>query len=458
MPAKNTKKAGTKKTAGAAMKKTTRKKSAPSDATKKARLKAEFDLIKKARHFRNLGHKRIGMLFSGGPAPGANAVISTAAIQFLNAHYEVIGFYKGYQYLEKFDREAPKKFREDEHYKSLNYDDVTKIRQLGGSILRTARANPSKKGDLEIKRPRDLANPKLARRLYNVMDALEFVGIGALISIGGDDTLKTAYYLHLLGVPVVHIPKTIDNDYFGIPWTFGYFTAIEQARQDIKTYNSEVRTTECYFVLELMGRKAGWYTIGAGIAGEAVRMIGPEEISGQLDLKKLTGELVDLVQKREEIGKRYGVILLSEGLVDKLPEEMKPQTVDPFGNIVFREAKIGDLVGKAMEKEYRRRKGHGLLVKTEKIGYTTRCVEPSAFDVLLGSQLGMGAYKFVKEEAFGSMVSVGDNLEIKKVPFGQLIDQETFKTALRYVPLDGDFYKLAKSLEFRAVNSDLDSD
>jgi len=408
------------------------------------------DILKNVRKFRTLGQKRVGMLFSGGPAPGANAVISTAAIQFLNNQYDVIGFYKGYEFLENFDRETPKNFVENKAFKSLEYPDVTKIRQHGGSMLRTSRANPSKTPAGDIKCVADLTDPLKSRKLYNVIDALEYMGISSLISIGGDDTLKTAYYLSLLGVPTVHVPKTIDNDYYGIPWTFGYFSAIERARQDLKIYNVEARTTDCYFVLELMGRKTGWYTLGAGIAGEAVRMIGPEEFGNELDLRKVADELVDLILIREQLNKTYGVILVSEGLVDRLPDDQKPTTTDQHGNILLSEAKIGEHIANWVERVYHKRTGREIRIKTGTIGYTTRCVEPSAFDVLLGSQLGMGAYRFVKEGWFGSMVSVGDELEVKRVPFTDLIDERTFKTRLRYVPLEGDFFKLAKSLEFRA--------
>jgi len=404
------------------------------------------------RKYRAIGQKRVGMLFSGGPAPAANAVISTAAIQFLNAHYDVIGFYKGYEFLEKFDRENPRAFKSEKHFRSLTLEDVTRIRQLGGSVLKTARANPSKVDGKEIKCIEDLADQAKTFKLNKVLDAFEYLGMGAMISIGGDDTLKTAFYLHKLGVPIVHVPKTIDNDYFGIPWTFGYFSAIERARQDIKVYNVEAHTTECYFILELMGRKAGWYTLGAGIAGEAVRMIGPEEVSNPIDMDGLISELTDLMVRREENGKPYGVILISEGLGDKLPAEVKANTtVDEHGNVRLSELKVGEVISRALEASYKKRTGKSSRIKTETIGYTTRCVEPSAFDILLGSQLGMGAYRAIEKGKFGHMVSVGDNLEIKFVPFDELIDPKSFKTKVRFVPTDGDFFKLAKSLEFRAI-------
>jgi 6-phosphofructokinase 1 len=406
-------------------------------------------ILADARKYHGTQQKRVGMLFSGGPAPGGNAVISGAGLSFLNDGWEVIGFYKGYEYLEQFDREKPRQFREGVHFKRLGYEDVTKIRQLGGIFIKTSRANPSKVSGGEIRSPHDLLDPKRSIKLYNVLDALEFMGIQALISIGGDDTLKTAFYLHLLGLPVVHVPKTIDNDYYGIPWTFGYFTAIEHARQAIKVYNSEAQTTDAWWVLELMGRKTGWYTLGAGISGEAVRMIGPEEVGARLDINELADEILNLVLDREKYDKRYGVVLVSEGLVDRLPDEQKPQDVDDHGNLKFAEAMFGAQLAKRVGEMYRKRTGKKLSIKSERIGYTTRCAEPSAFDIILGSQLGMGAFRFVKHGMSGYMVSVGDNLEIKEVPFEDLIDPATFRTRLRFVPIDGDFFKLAKSLEFR---------
>ena len=417
----------------------------------------EAKLIEKlagARKYHGTMQKRVGMLFSGGPAPGGNAVVSGATLQFLNDGWEVIGFYKGYEHLVEFDRNKPRRFVDGVHFKRLNYDDVTQIRQLGGITIKTSRTNPSKVNGKEIRTVEDLLDPAMSVKLYHVLDALEFMGIQALISIGGDDTLKTAYYLHLLGLPVVHIPKTIDNDYFGIPWTFGYFTAIEYARQAIKIFNQEAMSTDCWWILELMGRKTGWYTMGAGISGEAVRMIGPEEVGEDLDIESLADEIVDLILKREKSGKHYGVVLVSEGLVDRLHEDHKPKAVDEHGNIALSEANFGYQLRRLVEKHYNEKTGCPISIKNEKVGYTTRCAEPSAFDILLGSQLGLGAFRFIWGGIFGHMVSVGDNLEIKAVPFHELIDIENFRTRLRYVPVDGDFFKLAKSLEFRRQYED----
>jgi len=441
------------KKAGKSVRKTTKKSIKKSNNKKKSKIHSAEEahqlLAQSPRRYHGTSQKRVGMLFSGGPAPGGNAVISAAALAFLNDGWEVIGFYKGYEYLETFDRENPRAFKEGLHFKRLGYEDVTKIRQLGGVVIKTSRANPSKTPRSEIKRPEDLIEEKKAGKIYNVLDALEFLGIHALVSIGGDDTLKTAYYLHLLGLPIVHVPKTIDNDYYGIPWTFGYFTAIEHARQEVKVYNAEAQTTDSWWILELMGRKTGWYTLGAGISGEAVRMIGPEEVGDHLDINKLADSIIKLVLQREKIDKKYGVVLVSEGLVDRLPEEQKPDMIDEHGNVKFSDAMFGYRLSKVISDRYLAKTGKKLRIKAETIGYTTRCAEPSAFDIILGSQLGAGAFRFIKDKTFGSMVSVGDNLEIKLVTFEDLIDPVSFRTRLRFVPVNGDFFKLAKSLEFR---------
>jgi 6-phosphofructokinase 1 len=177
--------------------------------------------------------RKVGMLFSGGPAPAANAVISAAALAFLDAGAEVIGFIEGYTSLEGYDPARP--LVEGKHYLRLTRDAVTGIRNEGAIILKTARANPGK----AVKSMADLADPAKNAKLVAAHRALSDLGCDALISIGGDDTLKTANFMYLLPrhvpglkeIAVVHLPKTIDNDYFGIDWTFGFISAANFAAQ-----------------------------------------------------------------------------------------------------------------------------------------------------------------------------------------------------------------------------------
>lgn len=396
--------------------------------------------------------KRVGMLFSGGPAPAANAVISAAAISFINAGIEVFGFLDGYENLERFTADRP--LVEGRDYLCLTRDTVTGIRTRKDIILRTSRANPGK----QVASIEDLADPAKNERLRAVFSAFEELGIDALVSIGGDDTLKTANYLHLIqgqvpglrDLKVVHLPKTIDNDYYGIDWTFGFTSAAHFAAMQIRNIGADARSTKAWYVLEIMGRKAGWLTYAAGIAGEATRMLSVEDFDGVFDAEQVAADLVDLMLARAKDGREYGVICIAEGLADILPEGQRPQIVDEHGNSVLGSVRIGETLAADIEREWQKRTGATRKVRAKQIGYETRCAEPGAFDVMLGSQLGFGAYRaLVEAELDGVMVSVRDQLDLKYVPFCELIDPETLRTRVRFIQPDSDFYRLARALEYQ---------
>ncbi len=398
--------------------------------------------------------KRVGMLFSGGPAPAANAVISAATLSFINAGIEVVGFYDGYEDLERYSPETP--LRSGEHYICLKRDHVSGIRNRKDIILRTSRANPGK----NIATLEDLTDPQKNEKLRAVYGAFEAHGIDALVSLGGDDTLKTANYIYrmqelmpeLRRVKVIHLPKTIDNDYFGIDWTFGFFSAAHYAASEIRNLRADARSTKVWYVLEMMGRKAGWLTYAAGIAGEATKMISVEDIDGELDLDALAEEMARLMQCRLSDGREFGVICVAEGLADLLPESMRPSETDEHGNIVLGAAHIGKMLAAAMSEKFTEITGEKMKVRHKQVGYEVRCAEPSAFDVLMGTQLGTGAYRALIEEGLsGHMVSVEKQLQLKYVPFADLIDPETLKTRVRFIERDSDFYKLARALEYQMV-------
>ncbi len=401
------------------------------------------------------GIKRVGLLFSGGPAPAANAVISAAALGFLNAGISVVGFFDGYEDLEQYSPDSP--LIEDEHYLCLQQDDVSWIRNRKDIILRTSRANPGKAiGSLD-----DLADPEKNAKLRRVFDAFEAHEIDALVSIGGDDTLKTANYIYrmqelmpeLRRVRVVHLPKTIDNDYYGIDWTFGFFSAAHYAAAEIRNLGADARSTKVWYVLEIMGRKAGWLTYASGIAGEATRMLSIEDFDGEFDLDETAAYLARLMEARAKDGREYGVVCVAEGLADKLPDSQRPQETDKHGNIVLGAAQVGKMLAAGMEKRFEERTGAKMKVRHKQVGYESRCAEPAAFDVLLGTQLGTGAYRALVEEGLsGHMVSVEKQLELKFVPFDELIDAETLKTRVRFIERDSDFYRLARALEYQKVH------
>ncbi len=396
--------------------------------------------------------RRVGILFSGGPAPAANAVISAAALSFINSGISVVGFLDGYENLERYSPDKP--LVEGEHYLCLQRNDVSQIRNRKDIVLRTARANPGKQiGSLE-----DLADPAKNGKLIAVYRALESLGVDALVSIGGDDTLKTANYLYrmqeslpdLRRLRVIHLPKTIDNDYYGIDWTFGFFSAAHFAAAEIRNLGADARSTQVWYVLEMMGRKAGWLTYASGIAGEATRMLSVEDFDGVFDVRKTAEELVDLILARERDGRKHGIICVAEGLADRLPDDQRPQSFDEHGNIQLGAARIGRTLAEEMGRVYEERTGSAMKIRHKQIGYETRCSEPSAFDVLLGTQLGVGAHRgLVEEELSGHMVSVEKQLQLTFVPFDDLIDPTTLKTRVRQIERDSDLYRLARSLEYQ---------
>lgn len=399
---------------------------------------------------------KAALLHSGGPAPGANRVLSGCAKQFLDRGLQVIGFKNGYEYLQDL---PPQDLRPGEHFLDIDKSVTSESIDSNCFILRTSRANPGK----DIKSPADLDDPRKTEQLDRILDTLKYLRVGALITIGGDDTLKTANFIYelaqrrvertpdfLFQSAIIHVPKTIDNDYYGIPWTFGYFTAAEAAGRIVRGLYDDAKATNCYHVVELMGRKAGWYTAAASIFARGTKAIIPEDYeSGKpFSLAGLAEELISIVLRREADGRGYGVFCVAEGLADLLTEEEKGKMEkDRFGNLRLAEAKIGDHVAKALERLYQQKTGQKKSFKPQIVGYETRQNPPSLYDALLTSQLGVGAYRLIEQSRFGEMVTVRDNLEIDGLPFARLIDPQTLKVRNRNIDTRGDFYRLLRSLE-----------
>jgi 6-phosphofructokinase len=394
------------------------------------------------------GNKKVGLLFSGGPAPSANAVISSVCLSFIDKKIPIIGFFYGFEFLEEFDPHDRFFLVENVHYKVLDAK-ISRIRNTRGVYLKTSRANPGK----QIKNKEDLNDPEKNQKLRNILMAFENLDIGFLITIGGDDTLKTANYLSLLGMPVIHIPKTIDNDYYGIAWTFGYWSAVQVCKEAILNLKADSESTSAYFIVELMGRKAGWITYASGIAGEAAMILSAEDIEGnEMDVGKAADRIVDTIIGREKRGKFYGVICVAESLADKLPDGLKPREKDRHGNIIMGAAEVGRILRDAAREKYHERTGRQKKIVYKQIGYETRTVPPISFDVVLGSMLGFGAYKLYSRKEFNSMVSVSDKFQVVAVPFERLIDPDTLLTRLRDVPRGSDFFELKEALSFKQID------
>ena len=417
--------------------------------------------------------KRVGIVFAGGPAPAANAVISTAASSFLRNGIDVVGIMHGYSHLVEFGPDHP--LKEGRDYIKLDSNRLKRTRNSQGILIGTARTNPGKK----VEAPEHLSDPERSKALRTVYDALCSIGVDALISIGGDDTLKTANKLKLFQdhlpegshrIPVVHVPKTIDNDYMGIDFTFGYFTAVETLAGEIRNLLADAEAARSYFIAETMGRSAGWLSYGAAIAGEASLVFSVEDISGKyrttetyvdektgqqvtrdvMHMDEVVNRIVKTMRIREEEeGKEYGVIVLAEGLAELLPQEiLKGVPRDDHGHISVAHVDLGKMFARLIAKEFEKQTGRKRSIKGLQLGYESRCARPHAFDVMLGSQLGVGAYRALVEAGLnGVMVSVSGQLDLHYVPFEQLVDPTTLVTVVRYIRAGSDFHRLARFLE-----------
>ena len=416
---------------------------------------------------------RVAILFAGGPAPAANAVISTAAVSFLRNNIDVYGILHGYSHLVEYGPQHS--MAEGRDFVRITHNVLRRSRNSQGILIGTARTNPGK----DISEPAHLKDPKRTAPLKAVYEALVSLGVDALISIGGDDTLKSANKLKLYQehlppghkhIPIVHLPKTIDNDYMGIDFTFGYFTAVDVLAGEIRNLLADAESTRSYFMAETMGRSAGWLAYGAAIAGEASLVISVEDITGKyeaseeiadpqtgkttirrvMDLDEVVKRIVATMRVREEAeGKEFGVIVIAEGLAEYLPRtHIEGVPRDEHGHIAIAKLDLCRLFSDLVAKEYTKQTGKKRKITGIKLGYECRCSRPLAFDVMLGSQLGVGAYRALVEKRLdGVMVSVSGQLELNYVPFNQLVDPATLVTVVRYIEPGSDFHRLARFLE-----------
>jgi 6-phosphofructokinase 1 len=432
----------------------------------------------------NSGQKlrRVAILFAGGPAPAANAVISTCAASFLRNGTAVLGIKHGYSSLAEYSPERPLEAGRD--YINLDLSALRRTRNSQGILIGTARTNPGK----DVSSPAHLDDPVRTAPLRRVYEGLCSLGVDALISIGGDDTLKTANKLKLFQdrlpadahrIPVVHLPKTIDNDYTGIDFTFGYFTAVGTLAAEVRNLLYDAEANQAYFLAETMGRSAGWLAYGVAIAGEASLVLSVEDVAGDLraqetatdprtgativrpimNIERVVARIVDMMLVREEENKKFGVIILAEGLAEFLPAEyLKGVKRDEHEHIAISQVNLGQRFSQLVADSYKARTGRSRKVTGVQLGYESRCAQPHAFDAILGSQLGVGAFRALAEKQYsGVMVSVSGQLDLHYVPFSEIIDPQTLVTVVRYIDPEKDFYKLARFLEtYSAKETGLD--
>jgi len=306
---------------------------------------------------------RIGVLTGGGDCSGLNAIIEAVVKKADHYEYEVIGFLKGYEGLI------------NNEYKLLKVEEVNGIFSLGGTILGTSRVNPFK---------REYGPQKIMK---NVRENR----IDALIVIGGDDTLRAAYKLYEMGLPIIGVPKTIDNDISETDYSVGFMTAVETIAQSIEKLHTTAKSHERVIIVEIMGRYAGWLTLMGGIAGGAHIILVPEK-------PFKIEEVCRIIREKEERGKRYMIVAVAEGAKLETTEELitVSKEIDEFGHV-----RLGG-IAKLLEREIAERTGKE--TRSVVLGHVQRGGNPNAFDRIFGIKLGIHAVDLIKEGKFGYMV------------------------------------------------------
>jgi 6-phosphofructokinase 1 len=391
---------------------------------------------------------RLGILVGGGPAPGINSAISAATIEAVNAGLEVIGIYDGFEHLMKgrTDMVLP-----------LTIADVSRLHFQGGSILRTSRANPTR-------RPEDL---------QRTVQSLQTLGISHLVTIGGDDTAFAAFAVTRAAeaaVRVAHVPKTIDNDLplpGGMP-TFGFSTARHVGTELVRNLMEDSRTTGRWFLVVVMGRKAGHLALGIGKAAGATLTIIPEEFSQErISLSEVSSILEGAILKRRVMGRQDGLAVVAEGIGEKLdPEELAKipgveVEYDPYGHIRLGEIPLATVLKREVQNCFARH-GERLPIVDLTLGYELRCAPPIPFDIDYTRTLGYGAVQFLLSEPqderlrSGGLVCLEDRQLLHVLPFEELRDPETGRTRIRTVDVRSEYYRVARKYMIRLEQHDLE--
>lgn len=386
----------------------------------------------------------VGILVGGGPAPGINGVIAAAAIEAKNAGLNVIGILDGFHWLEQGDVE---------HIKELEIKDVSRIHFTGGSMLRTARANPTKNEQL----------------LKMTLESIRRLGLNYLITIGGDDTVYAAHQIARLAgkdLRIAHVPKTIDNDLplpNNVP-AFGYETARHVGVQLVQNVMEDSRTTNRWYIVVTMGMKAGHLTLGiCKAAGATLAIIGEEFGAEKISVQQVCDVLEGAMLKRIAMGRSDGVILLAEGIAAKFAEQELQNApcgidYDDYGNIRVSEIELGKIIKLEIERRFARRNEKIKLVETS-IGYTLRCAAPIPFDSEYVRDLGYAAVQFLLNPQYQNQQSAlicVDAGKLVPIQLEDLIDAETGKTKIRYVDIHTDSYEVAQKYMIKLKKEDFE--
>lgn len=373
---------------------------------------------------------KLGIVVSGGPAPGINTVIWSAVLEAYDRGISTVGFLNGFRGAASLEQNS---------WTFLTPENVAEIDTKGGSILGTSRFNPF-----------DQPETKDA-----FIRTLKVHDINKLIVIGGEGSAYLSYQVSLQypNIQIVHVPKTIDNDLI-LPNeypSFGFETARSVGTTILKTLRVDAKTTTRWFLVTSMGRKAGFLALGQGIAAGCTMTIIPEEFAGRRTRPADVASIVfESMRKRSLIGKQYGVAVLAEGILDILDPEgdlvLADCPRDALGRIRYSEIELGDVIMPHLRKMCAA-EDLNIQITSKNIGYELRCADPMSFDVEYTTFLGYGAVKHLCEGGTGAMV-VRDFDKLGYVPLKDLVLPDG-SIMSRVVDLNSDYYKVARSFMIR---------
>ncbi|TWT95303.1 6-phosphofructokinase 1 [Botrimarina colliarenosi] len=353
-----------------------------------------------------MSKQRIGILTSGGDCPGLNAVIRGAVKASHQMGYDCVGFLKGYEGL-----------YDPVQYVHLTPSSTRGILNQGGTILGST--NKGRFAATVGVQDRQEIEPHL---IEGVKQTIEQLGITGLICVGGDGSLAVAQQFHEQGIPVVGVPKTIDNDLSATAFTFGFDSAIECATDALDRLHTTAASHERIMVLEVMGRHAGWIALHSGIAGGGDVILLPE-------IKWNWDHVCHKIMHRESLGKKFTLVVVAEGA--HLPD----------GGMVGeqrngQQMKLGG-VGRAVTDEIERRLHRETRLSV--LGHLQRGGKPTTFDRVLATQFGAHAVRLVHERRFGEMIC-SQPPDMNSVPIMEAVN------VLRQVNPDGPAVQAARAL------------
>ncbi len=384
-------------------------------------------------------HEIVGIIVGGGPAPGINAVISSATIEAVNQGKTVIGIKGGFKPL--FDGNT-------DCAVPLTINDVSRIHTQGGSILRTSRDFPD----------------KVKEKFKVLMSTFKQLGIKYLIGIGGEGTLFMTNWIERESrgsMQVVHVPKTIDND-IPLPGglsTFGYQTARHYGVEIVSNIMEDAKTTGRWYFITTMGRHAGHLALGIGkAAGATITLIAEEFREEKLSFKKVTDVLAGSIIKRLAYGIDHGVAILAEGISEKFDYEeltsYEQMEKDETGRTRLSEIQLGRVL-KNFVVNTLDDLGIRVTIVDKNIGYELRAAGPIPFDLEYTRDLGYGAIRYLLKGGTGAMI-VHSEGHLRAIPFADLVDYPTGRVKVRKVDITSETYEVGLKYMIRLTPEDFE--